>query len=190
MRHAFLPKLSGNDMDLVEKMIELHQTLTRAKLPHAFGGALALAWCTHRARGTIDIDINILVPGNEYETVLASLPAGVKVTHHDRLALKKEGQVRLWWEKTPIDLFLNVTPFHEQLGRRIRWEMLGGHRIPFLSCQDLAVFKVFFNRTRDWADLEEMQAAGTLDIAFVRTAIIEYLGTDDERIARLHALRE
>lgn len=175
-------------MDLVEKIIELHQTLTKAKLPHAFGGALALAWCTHRARGTIDIDINILLPVNEYEAVLVSLPDGVKVTHSDRLTLKKEGQVRLWWDKTPIDLFLNVTSFHEQLGQRIRWEILGGHRIPFLSCQDLAVFKAFFNRTRDWADLEEMQAAGTLDISFVRTAIIEYLGAEDERLTRLNGL--
>lgn len=33
-----------------------------------------------------------------------------------------------------------------------------------LSCADLAVFKAFFNRTKDWADLEEMRSAGTLDV--------------------------
>ncbi len=32
-------------------------------------------------------------------------------------------------------------------------------KLPFLSCPDLAVFKVFFNRTKDWADLEAMHDA-------------------------------
>jgi hypothetical protein len=40
----------------------------------------------------------------------------------------------------------------------------GGRRIPFLGCSDLAVLKAFFNRTRDWADLEEMIAIGSLDV--------------------------
>ena len=35
--------------------------LDDARIPHAFGGALALAWCTQRARGTIDIDVNVFV---------------------------------------------------------------------------------------------------------------------------------
>ena len=61
-------------------------------------------------------------------------------------------------------------------------------RLPFLSCNDLAVFKAFFNRTKDWADLEEMQTAGTLDISRVAQVIIEMLGADDERVAHLLAL--
>ena len=42
---------------------------------------------------------------------------------------------------------------------RARWEDFDGEQLPFLACPDLAVFKAFFSRTRDWADLEEMQAA-------------------------------
>jgi len=175
-------------MDLSEKIICLHQALTTAQLPHAFGGALALAWCTQRARGTMDIDINILVPLTEIGKVLGSLPSGVKITAQDRAILKRDGQVRLWWEKTPVDLFLNSTPFHEQLHARVRWEKFQGRRIPFLSCQDLAVFKAFFNRTRDWADLEEMCIARTLDISKVRSVLSEHLGADDERVKKLHQL--
>ena len=37
-----------------EKMLAIHRSLDGAHLPHAFGGALALAWCTERARGTIE----------------------------------------------------------------------------------------------------------------------------------------
>jgi hypothetical protein len=58
----------------------------------------------------------------------------------------------------------------------------------FISCQDLAVFKVFFDRTKDWADLEAMRDAGTLDMAFVGGVIRRYLGEDDPRLTRLASL--
>jgi hypothetical protein len=50
---------------------------------------------------------------------------------------------------------------------------------------DLAVFKAFYNRTKDWADLEEMQVAGTLDAERVIEIIVRYLGADDERVTAL-----
>ncbi|MHB1138895.1 MAG: hypothetical protein ACYC2O_08050, partial [Microthrixaceae bacterium] len=60
--------------------------------------------------------------------------------------------------------------------------------VPFLACTDLAVFKAFFDRTKDWADLEEMVAAGTLDVDRVVGVLVRYLGADDDRVARLLAL--
>ena len=63
------------------------------------------------------------------------------------------------------------------------------HRHVALACTDLAVFKAFFNRTRDWADLEDMAAAGALDRDRVLGILVEYLGPGDHRVARLHALR-
>ncbi len=171
--------------DLVEKITVLHKTLDAGAVPHAFGGALALAWCTERARGTIDIDVNLLIPAEDWEHALAVLPEGVQVTAKDRQLLKRDGQVRVWWDKTPLDLFLNSTDFHDGIAGRVRWESLGGTSLPFLSCFDLAVFKAFFNRTKDWADLEEMAAAGTLDRTRVQATLIGYLGADDERVAKL-----
>lgn len=171
--------------NLVDKILALHESLKSAQLPHAFGGALALAWCTERARGTIDIDINVLMPEDEYQQAVDALPAEVKVTKADLKILKRDGQVRLWWNKTPIDLFLNSTEFHADIIERIRWESFAGQSVPFLSCYDLAVFKAFFNRTKDWADLEEMYSAGTLDISRVQATLISYLGADDERIVQL-----
>lgn len=175
-------------MDLISRIITLHQALRNAQLQHAFGGALALAWCTERARGTIDIDINIFIPAADFAVVLNGLPAGITVSKHDRKILEQDGQVRLWWQKTPVDIFLNTTALHEDMTNRIRWETLAEHTLPFLSCQDLAVFKAFFNRTRDWADLEAMHEAGTLDIKYVANMLREYLGNDDERIRKLEAL--
>jgi len=170
---------------LVDKIVGLHESLKAAQMPHAFGGALALAWCTERARGTIDIDVNLLIPQHDYQLAIAALPAGVKVTKGDLNILKRDGQVRLWWNKTPVDLFLNSTGFHDGIVERIRWETFAGQSLPFLSCYDLAVFKAFFDRTRDWADLEAMYAAGTLDVERVQATLISYLGADDERIVQL-----
>ena len=147
-----------------------------------------MAWCTERARGTIDIDVNIFVPVTSHQSIIEAMPEDVRVRKQDLKVLKRDGQVRIWWDKTPLDLFLNTTEFHNEVARRIRWEMFGGTAVPFLSCSDLAVFKVFFNRTRDWADIEAMQAADNLDVAQVRATIARYMGDDDERIPRLDAL--
>jgi hypothetical protein len=174
---------------LTARIVELHRSLARANLPHAFGGALALAWCTRRARGTIDIDINVFISSDDWEDVIDALPGEIRVTRRDRQLFKRDGQVRLWWDTTPVDLFLNTTPYHDQVAGRVRRERFAEHVIPFLSCDDLAVFKAFYNRTKDWADLEEMQAARTLDVDRVIALISQYLGSDDERVEKLNQMK-
>ena len=176
---------SANVDSLVEKIVTLHRALQSAGLPHAFGGALALAWCTERARGTIDIDVNVLIPARDFRRAVDGLPKNVKVTRTDLKILERDGQARLWWEKTPVDLFLNSTDFHDAISDRVRWESFAGTQVPFLSCFDLAVFKAFFDRTKDRADLEAMHAAGTLDVERVQATLIRYLGADDTRVTRL-----
>ena len=126
---------------LVEKISVCHQALAAANIPHAFGGALALAWCTQSARGTIDIDINLFVEVDAARVVCDALPAGVQCTERDIKTLERDTQHRLFWDATPLDLFLNNTPYHNEVQTRIRWEEFAGEKIPFLSCQDLAVFK-------------------------------------------------
>jgi hypothetical protein len=177
-------------MSVHEKMVVLHDGLAEHGIEHAFGGALALAWCTQQARGTIDIDINVFVPPGQRDPVLAALPEPVEVTAAHRSTIDRDGQVRLFWGDNPVDLFFDTTPFHEGVAERVRWEPFAGRELPFLSCQDLAVFKVFVNRTKDWADLEAMQEAGTLDIEHVLGVVVHYLGGEDERIDRVRRLAE
>ena len=45
-----------------------------------------------------------------------------------------------------------------------------------------------FNRTRDWADLEAIVEAGTLDLTRTQATLIQYLGADDARIGKLAEL--
>jgi hypothetical protein len=170
------------------KIVTIHHALQAADVPHAFGGALALAWCTQRARGTIDIDLNVFVSVDRVESVLSILPAGVEWAVSDVTTITRDGQGRLWWEGTPVDLFFNTTPFHERAAAHAQWEDFGGVALPFLDCSDLAVFKVFFDRTKDWADLEEMFSAGTIDVDRVAGALTRYLDPTDPRMARLRAL--
>lgn len=147
-----------------------------------------LAWCTQPARATIDIDVNIFLVPAEADRALAAPPERVRATAADRRPLQRDGQARLWWDDTPVDAFLNTTAYHEQVATRCRREWFSGEDLPFLACQDLAVFKAFFNRSKDWVDLEEMRDAGTLDIERVAAVLGEHLGHDDNRISRLRAL--
>jgi hypothetical protein len=174
---------------LPAKIVAVHDMLDAAALPHAFGGALALAWCTQRARGTIDIDLNVFVPAERTDELLAALAPQVGATDDQRDQLLADGQTRLWWDTTPLDVFLDTTPFHHEVGRRVRWELFGDVELPFLSCRDLAVFKAFFDRTKDWADIEEMHAARSLDVDAVVGVLVRHLGADDHRVARLLQLR-
>jgi hypothetical protein len=180
--------MSADSGGIPEKMVAIHRRLRTADLDHAFGGALALAWCTQQARGTIDVDVNIFVERERADETLAALPSGVVATAADRALLVRDGQARLWWAATPVDIFLNTTEFHERVATRVRWEPFAGYLLPFLSCSDLAVFKAFFNRTKDWADLEAMREAGTLDVPAVAGVLVTFLGGDDDRVARLLSL--
>ena len=173
---------------LTGKIVALHEALWAAGLPHAFGGALALAWCTGNGRATIDIDVNVFVSTDSTSELAAALPTGVACGDKDVEALARDGQARLDWQGTPLDIFLDTTKIHREAARCVRWEQFAGRRLPFLSCFHVALFKAFFNRTKDWADLEAMRDAGTLPVDRVRGALIHYLGEDDERLAALSAL--
>jgi hypothetical protein len=180
--------MSLHPAGLPSKIVAIHHSLATVGISHAFGGALALAWCTHQARGTIDIDINVFLGPDHTARILAALPPEIVATDDGRVLLERDGQARLWWEGTPVDVFLNTTEFHEQAATRVHLEPFAGEQLPFLACHDIAVFKAFFNRTKDWADLEAMRAAGSLDTAAVAGVLAGFLGAADDRIERLLSL--
>jgi hypothetical protein len=170
---------------LAERLVELHRALGRRRVPHAFGGAIALAYWTLEPRGTIDIDVNVFAPPEDAERVLRALPEGVARPDDAAEAIARDGQMRLWWDEVPIDLFFDYVPIHADAARNRRSVPFAGTRIPILGPIELAVFKVMFDRTRDWADVEAMLAAGTLDVDAVRTALAALIDRGDHRFARL-----
>lgn len=177
-------------MTLPERLVALHRALARRRIPHAFGGAIALAYWTLEPRGTRDIDVNVFIPAAGAERLLRALPDGVDQPEGTADAIARDGQIRLWWDDTPLDLFFDYVPVHEQAAANRRTVPFEGTRIPVLGPTELAVFKAMFDRTRDWADVEAMAAAGTLDAEDVRRTLATLVDPDDGRFARLEeALR-
>ncbi|MBW3668944.1 MAG: hypothetical protein KY443_06990 [Actinobacteria bacterium] len=173
---------------LGERLRAVHAALDAAAIPHAFGGAIALAYCTADPRGTTDLDVNVFVPPTESERVLAALPDEVAVRPEDRLVLARDGQVRLWWARTPLDVFLDVHEFHTAVARGVRLVPFEGIDIPVLDCVGLAVFKAMFSRGKDWVDIEAMVDAASLDVPAAAGWLERILGADHDATTRLAAL--
>lgn len=173
-------------VELVAKLIEIHEALKKADYPHAVGGAVALGYCIEEPRGTRDLDINIFVDATRAGEVLAALPSGVTVSAMDVETVRREGQTRLDWDGTPIDVFLSNHPFHELVASRVRWVPLANRQIPALDCASLVVFKALFNRMKDWADIEEIAKADEAGVQQAIEWLRDLTGDDeDETIARL-----
>jgi hypothetical protein len=173
---------------LATRLIDIHDALTAADLPHAFGGAIALAYCTEEPRGTRDLDVNVFVQPQLAKDVFAALPSGVARSAGELASAEGDGQVRLWWQDTPIDIFLNVHQFHEEVARGVRQVPFSGRVVPVVGCTALAVFKALLSRTKDWADIEEMVEMGEMSLTDVVTWLTQIAGSESPALARLRAL--
>lgn len=170
---------------LTGRLLAIHAALDAAPIEHAFGGAIALAYWTLDPRGTSDIDVNLFTAQEEPARVLAVLPKGIAHDESSAARIKRDGQVRLFWADTPVDLFFSNLPIHDQASEHRRRVPFAGVEIPILGPLELAVFKAMFDRTQDWADLEAMLRAATLDVDALREHLVEMAGEDDPRLGRL-----
>lgn len=174
--------------ELVEKLFAIDDALTKANLRHAFGGAIALAYCVAEPRGTRDLDVNVFIPADQARSVADALPDEIQVTDADIGRIVRDGQTRVWWDDVPIDLFLNNLPLHEQVSAELRWVPLAGRDIPVLSCESLVLFKAFFNRTKDWADIEAIAEVDRSILIRAHRQVVELVGSDGDFARRLDAV--
>jgi hypothetical protein len=176
--------------ELVDKLFAVHEALKAKSLPHAFGGAIALAYCVEEPRGTRDLDVNIFCDAADARHVLEALPSGVRVDAADVERVKRDGQARLFWDGVPIDVFLNNLPLHEEVSTAIVWVPLEGREAPVLDCASLVVFKSFFDRTKDWGDIEAVALAAPEDVEAAARTLADLVGEEDESYRRLAAIRD
>jgi len=174
--------------ELVEKLFAIHDSLTEAGIAHAFGGAIALAYCTEEPRGTRDLDVNIFIDAAKAGPTLAHMPDGVRVGKADIAKVERDGQARLDWDGTPVDVFLNNLPLHKAVAAAVVWVPLADRQVPVLDCASLAIFKAFFDRTKDWADMEAIAQATPEDIDAAAATIADLVGPDDPAVERLESL--
>jgi len=181
---------SDSSPSLPEKVVAIHQSLAAAKVPHAIGGALALAYYAE-PRATIDVDVNVFVPTERWPDVRNALsPLGVDVDL-DVEELERDGQARLWWDRNPVDLFFSYDPFHEEMKRRARRVPFAGTTIPILAPEHLVVCKAMFDRPKDWLDIEQiLVATSPLDVNEIESWLHRMVGDDDPRLEKLREIRE
>jgi hypothetical protein len=175
-------------LTLAQRILAIDDSLTH--IPHAFGGALALAYYAD-PRATVDIDLNVFVPAERFADVAAPLVAlGAAVEDPEIAAIvRRDGQVRVMWDATPIDLFFAYDAFHDAAARGRRDVPFADRSIPILGPEHLVVCKAVFNRPKDWVDIDAMLDAGAaVETAEVLRWVGRIAGDDDPRYGRIAAL--
>jgi hypothetical protein len=182
---------------LPDKVVAIDRALDAAGVPHAFGGAIALAYYAE-PRATVDVDVNVFVGSDHVDTVRAALaPLGVAFlptddlpTHDlptddkrtDETRVARDGQIRWWWGRTPVDVFFSYDAVHDAMREAVRDVPFGEDRIPVLGPEHLMVCKVVFDRDKDWLDITQvLTAVPDLAIGEVRRWLTHLLPGGDER---------
>jgi hypothetical protein len=174
---------------LAAKIVSVHEMLDSLRVAHQFGGAVALAWY-RSPRATTDVDLNITVAPADAAPILGALAhLGVTISPADQAAIERDGQARLDWDGSYLDLFFATLDLHQTMAERSREVQFGPVQIPILSPEHLIVCKAIFDRSKDWVDIEEMVAWGTeIDRGEVLSWIERLLGRDSEQYVRLAGL--
>lgn len=172
---------------LREKILAIDDALTGSRMPHAFGGALALAYYAE-PRATLDIDCNVFVAPEAVDRVEAAL-APLTIVRSERASPERDGQGRWWWDDTPVDLFFSNAPIHEAMAKQKRQVPFADRRIPILAPEHLLVCKAAFDRPKDWLDIEQMLVVThDLDRAEVERWIAHLFAGEDPRAERVGSL--
>lgn len=170
-----------------EKVVAITRMLENAGVPYAIGGAIALAYYAV-PRATVDIDVNIFLRESAGTDIVRSLAAlGIQSAANTLPTIKRDGQTRLQWDNTPVDLFFAYDAFHDNASTRTRDVPYPPDRIRILAGEDLMVCKVVFDRGKDWLDIDQMllATAGDLDVRDVRKWVVHIAGEGDQRTAHL-----
>ena len=104
------------------------------------------------------------------------------------------GGVRVVRDLDVVDLFFSFDSYHQLLLANAVEHPFPNEgavlQLPFLSANDLVLVKLAFNRTKDWADIEAMLAAGTqIDGDYVGEHLLAFKGPGmHPRVSRLRKL--
>ena len=175
------------DIDAVAVARKLADALEAAGVPYAIGGAIAYGYYG-AARGTKDVDVNLFVtPDGSRKALEVLVQAGVKLDVDEAMRTGLErGDAIGRFGLMRIDIFFNTIELHDVASRRTVTVPMMGRPVRILSREDIVILKLFFNRGKDWVDVERLlgRAGGALDRDEVRRWLVDGVGEDDERIQR------
>lgn len=178
-------------MRFVELIEAVHDGFADHGLPHGFGGALALGQITD-PRATVDIDVNAFVDPSALGQVSAALASWGYEAPSDRAIPVAGVRYTSATHPFPIDVFPSLDDRYQEVLERCVERPLrpGGPRLPFLAAVDLCVFKLSFNRLKDWTDLVAVaEAVPDLDVDAVEDLLVGLRGAAmHSRVARFRSL--
>lgn len=182
-------------MEFVDLIVMVHQKLEDAGIAHAFGGALSLGYAAE-PRGTKDIDVNVFIAPErlpEVEVALSWIGFRPPIKAGDAKVLPVAGiRFEHVTEPFPIDVFCSIDDRYREIEERVTRHPFGRNDevLPFLSAEDLSVFKLAFNRPKDWLDLAEIaRARPDLDVEQIEELLVALRGPSMyPRVARLRSL--
>lgn len=180
-------------MSLAALVIDVHQTLDAAGIPHAFGGALALDYIAD-PRGTVDVDVNVFAGTEEIDDVLVVLATLGLRPEAERQAWMPAAGIRLWRDDDPfpVDVFPSLDDAYAEVRRRTVVHPFGPERLPlpFLSAEDLVLFKLSFGRSKDWVDLAAIaDVTPDLDVGYIERQLLALRGPSmHPRLVRLRSM--
>lgn len=79
----------------------------------------------------------------------------------------------------------STTHSHAEVAAGVRERPFMDRAIPVVDCAALAVFKALFDRSRDWADIEDMVSCGSLDCAHACAWLRRFQGQESPAARRL-----
>ncbi|MBI4820536.1 MAG: hypothetical protein HY791_29985 [Deltaproteobacteria bacterium] len=170
--------------------LELGAALEKAGFDYAIGGALALGfWAVPRA--TLDVDVGVDADALRLPDLLATLrQAGCIVDFERALEAAQRGDFGVRKDGVRVDVFLpELEVARAALDRRVSVEV-SGRRLWIVSPEDLALLKLLFGRTKDFADLERLFSARaqSLDIEYLERSVGELFLSGDLRRAKFEEL--
>jgi len=170
---------------LPEKVLAVHQALAKSGIQHAIGGAIAFAYYGE-PRTTIDIDVNVFLPTDHWGDVKSALiPLEIDV-EVDEIALRRENEIRLPWDRNDVHLFFSTDQLHDAMPAGVRRVPFCGSMIPLVAPEHLIVRKAMLDRPKDWLDIEAILiATDPLDFEEIHTWIRRLAGAEDPRVTKL-----
>jgi hypothetical protein len=121
--------------------------LLSAKIPHALGGAIAVAYYGE-PRMTKDIDINVFIPIDHRGKLNKALePLGLDIELENQ-ELRSQEEQKVEWEENSLHLFFSSDPLHGEMERGIRTVPFAGDTIPLVAPEHLLIRKAILDRPR------------------------------------------
>lgn len=182
------PPTSGSaEISTTEKLTAIGEAMSSAGIPHAIGGAIALAYYAE-PRMTPDIDINIFLSIDQRSRACDALTSIGAQTEVDEES-KARSEAKLIWEEREIHLFFSHDELHEAMPGAVRRMPFGEGTLPIVSPEHLIVRKAILNRDKDWHDIEQvLVATPALEIPEVERWLVVMVGASDPRLAQLKEL--